>query len=73
VWFAWICDHPWGPCVEKKSVAWIPGGYYFLSIMQKSLVNGGQQLVVATLGDYEDVGKPTGRYTLTYIPVTIKP
>ena len=69
-----ICDHPWGPCTDLPvSHNWNPQGYYQPGLIEKSMVNGGQQFVMAFAGDFMQAGSATGHYTLNLMTVTLAP
>ena len=69
-----VCDHPWGPCTDLPiSHNWNPQGYYQPGLIEKSMVNGGQQFVMAFAGDFSQAGSPTGHYTLNLMTVTLAP
>jgi hypothetical protein len=72
-WWPWICDHPWGPCTQYPPATWNPQGLYMPGAIAKSLVNGGQQVMLTGSGASADCCGATGRYTMWYIPVTITP
>jgi hypothetical protein len=75
-WYVQACDHPWGPCNQIQGGRhWNPEGLYLPSIAPHSLVNGGQQFVIMTAGDYDDccAMTNTNRYTLTMVPATLTP